>query len=165
MAAEPADQGGGMIIRKGQARTKTRSESAFGLMTTASFSDSAGIRQYGAYLQTLQPQARSTFRHWHEREDEFLFVVSGTVTVEENDGRHVLEPGDAACWPAGVPNAHCMVNESTEPCSYVLVGTRLTHDVCHYPDDGSTLYTEGETWRVVDTAGHVLRGGRVEPEW
>jgi uncharacterized cupin superfamily protein len=157
-----------MIIRKGDARTKTRDESSFGVMETASFSDSdgAGIKQYGAYLQTLQPQARSTYRHWHEREDEFLFVVSGRVTVIEDDGRHVLEPGDAACWPAGVPNAHCMVNESAEPCSYLLVGTRLTHDVCHYPDDGSTLYTEGETWRVVvDATGHVLRSGRVEPEW
>jgi len=154
-----------MIVRKGRARTKTRDEPNLGVMETASFSDSAGIKQYGAYLQTLQPGATSTERHWHEREDEFLFVVSGRVTVVENDGRHVLEPGDAACWPAGIPNAHCMLNESTEPCSYILVGTRLTHDVCHYPDSRSICYTEGETWRVVDAAGQVIRSGRVEPEW
>lgn len=154
-----------MIIRKGSARSKTRNEPGFGAMETASFSDSAGIRQYGAYLQTLQPGAMSSTRHWHEQEDEFLFVVSGQVTVIENDGPHVLEPGDAACWPAGVANAHHVINQSSEPCAYLMVGTRLTHDVCHYPDVGRTLYTEGATWRIVDSAGAVVRGGRVEPEW
>ena len=49
-----------MIVRKGQARTKRRDEPNVGVMETASFSDSAGIQQYGAYLQTLQPGARSS---------------------------------------------------------------------------------------------------------
>jgi len=154
-----------MIVRKGQARTKARDEPGFGAMQTASFSDSAGITQYGAYLQTLQPGARSSTRHWHEQEDEFLYVVSGRVTVVENDGPHILEPGDAACWPAGVPNAHHVLNESSEPCSYLIVGTRVTHDICHYPDVGKTLYNEGEAWRIEDASGQVLKSGRIEPEW
>ncbi|MEO6747759.1 MAG: cupin domain-containing protein [Caldimonas sp.] len=154
-----------MIVRKGQARTKARDEPGFGAMETASFSDSAGITQYGAYLQTLQPGARSSTRHWHEQEDEFIYVVSGRVTVVENDGPHILEPGDAACWPAGVPNAHHVLNESSEPCSYLIVGTRVSHDICHYPDVGKTLYNEGEAWRIEDATGQVLKSGRIEPEW
>ncbi|MET0210593.1 MAG: cupin domain-containing protein [Burkholderiaceae bacterium] len=154
-----------MIIRKGTARTKSGGGDSTGLFETASFSDTAGIKQYGAYLQTLQPGTKSSTRHWHEKEDEFLFVVSGRVTIVENDGPHVLEPGDAACWPAGVPNAHHAINHTDEPCSYLMVGTRLTHDVCHYPDVGKTLYTEGEDWRVEDASGKVLKGGKVEPEW
>ncbi len=154
-----------MIVRKGQARRKSRDDAKFGVMETESFSDSAGITQYGVYLQTLQPGAISSMRHWHEREDETLWVVSGEVTIVENDGKHVLHAGDAACWPAGVPNAHHVLNESSEPCSYLMVGTRLTHDVCHYPDTGKTLYTEGETWRFEDAEGQVIRSGKVEPEW
>lgn len=154
-----------MIIRKGTARTKRRDAAVFGAMETASFSDTAGLRQYGAYLRTLEPGARSSTRHWHEKEDEFLFVVSGSLTVVENDGPHVLQPGDAACRPAGVANAHQVINESSAPCSYLVVGTRLAHDVCHYPDVGKVLHTEGETWRLVDAAGQVLKSGRVEPEW
>ena len=154
-----------MIVRRGQARTKARDEPGFGAMETASFSDSAGITQYGAYLQTLQPGARSSTRHWHEQEDEFIYVVSGRVTVVENDGPHLLESGDAACWPAGVPNAHHVLNESSEPCSYLIVGTRVTHDICHYPDVGKTLYNEGEAWRLEDASGQVLKSGRIEPEW
>ena len=149
-----------MIIRKGQARSNTRDEPGFGIMETINFSDSGGIKQYGAQLQTLQPGAKSSTRHWHEQEDEFLFVVSGSVTVVENDGPHVLQPGDVACWPAGQPNAHRVLNESDQPCSYLIVGTRVTRDVCHYPDVGETLYTEGDAWRLEDSTGHVLRSGR-----
>jgi len=153
-----------MIVRKGQARTHTRDEPGFGVSETASFSGSSGITQYGASLQTLRPGARTSTRHWHEQEDEFLYVLSGRVTVVVNDGPHVLEPGDAACWPAGMPNAHHVLNESAEPCSFLLVGTKVTHDVCHYPDVGRTLYTEGDVWRVEDASGTVLKSGRVEPE-
>ncbi|MCP5270124.1 MAG: cupin domain-containing protein [Burkholderiaceae bacterium] len=134
-------------------------------MLTEGLSEAGGITQYGAYLQTLQPGARSSTRHWHDNEDEFMFVVSGQVTVIENDGEHLLQPGDSACWPAGVPNAHHVLNKSAEPCSYLIVGTRVTHDICHYPDVGKTLYTEGDVWRVEDSSGQVIRSGKVEPDW
>ena len=154
-----------MIIRRGSAPSKQRTDPDFGSMETVGLTEAGGIKQYGAHLETLQPGARSSTRHWHEKEDEFLFVVAGEVTVVENDGDHVLLPGDAACWPGGVANAHHVVNRSAGPCSYLIVGTRLSHDVCHYPDVGKTLYTEGDTWRIVDTTGIVLKSGHVEPEW
>ena len=154
-----------MIIRRGTAKSKTRDDPNFGGMRTEALSETGGIKQYGAYLQTLQPVAKSSTRHWHEREDEFLFVVSGQATVVENDGEHVLQAGDSACWPAGVSNAHHVLNRSAEPCSYLIVGTRPTHDVCHYPDVGKTLYTEGEVWRVEDSSGQVTHSGKVEPDW
>lgn len=154
-----------MIIRKGTAKTKTRDDPDFGGMVTEALSEAGGIQQYGAYLTTLQPGAKSSLRHWHEKEDEFLFVVAGEVTILENDGAHVLLPGDSACWPGGVANAHCVLNQSDKPCSCLIVGTRLTHDVCHYPDDGKTLHTQGDVWRLEGPDGQVIRSGRVEPEW
>ena len=86
-----------MIVRKGQARTKTRDEPGFGAMETASFSDSAGITQYGAYLQTLQPGARSSTRIGTSRRTSSS-TSSRAVSRSSNDGPHILEPGDA---PAG----------------------------------------------------------------
>lgn len=148
-----------MIVRKGQVRMNTQDASNPVGMETADFSGTGGLTQYGAYLQTLHPGATSSTRHWHEEEDEFLFVVQGQVTVVENDGAHVLEPGDAACWPRGVPNAHHVLNASDQPCAYVMVGTRVTRDICHYPDVGKTLYSEGDRWRLEDDAGQVLRSG------
>ena len=154
-----------MIIRSGTAPSKHRTDLDFGSVETIGLSEAGGIKQYGAHLEILQPGAKSSTRHWHEKEDEFMLVVAGEVTVVENDGAHVLHAGDAACWPAGVENAHHVLNRSTEPCSYLMVGTKLSHDVCHYPDVGKTLYSEGDTWKVVDSAGVVLKAGTIEPEW
>lgn len=131
-------------------------------MRSRRVSDEGGLTQYGAYVVTLDPGAQSSERHWHEAEDELLYVLSGALTVIEDDGPHVLGPGDAACWPAGVANAHTVVNASDAPCTYLIVGTRPTHDVCHYPDSGRTLFTEGETWRLTGADGGVLRSGRLK---
>src|SRR5207248_9788993 len=118
------------------------------------------LTQFGANGETLQPGSRSSERHWHEKEDELVYVLSGELTVIEDDGAHALHPGDAACWPAGKPNAHYVANHSDAPCSYVIVGTRVTHDVCHYPDTGRTLHTEGEDWRIEAADATVLMSGR-----
>ena len=87
-------------------------------------------------------------------------MLSGTAILVENDGEHVMEAGDTACWPAGVANAHHLVNRSDSPCSFLIVGTRVTHDVCHYPDSGKTLYSEGNGWRLEDASGAVIKSGQ-----
>jgi uncharacterized cupin superfamily protein len=150
-----------MIIRKSTAPAEDKTTS-FGQMRTEFISNAGGLTQFGAYVTTLQPGTRASMRHWHEKEDEFMLVLSGEVTITEDDGDHVLTAGDAACWPAGVPNAHTASNRSAAPCSYLIMGTRPTHDICHYPDDGRTLHTEGDTWRLVDTEGRLIRSGVME---
>ena len=106
---------------------------------------------------------RSSNRHWHEEEDEFLYVISGVATVVEEDGEHALHPGDAACWPAGTPNAHQVVNRSAAPCTYLIFGTRMVRDVVHYPDAGRILRDfEDGTWRLERDDGTLIEGGRIE---
>ncbi len=97
-------------------------------------SDAGGLTQFGAYTEHLMPGSQSTQRHWHEQEDEFLFVLEGEVTVIEDGGDHILTPGMAACWPRGVANGHTLRNRSNAPVFYVVVGTRLPDERCHYPD-------------------------------
>jgi uncharacterized cupin superfamily protein len=97
-------------------------------------SDAGGLTQFGAFTETLMPGSQSSQRHWHEAEDEFLYVLDGEVTVVEEDGEHLLTPGQVACWPKGVANGHCLRNRSARPVLYLVVGTRLAEDRCHYPD-------------------------------
>jgi uncharacterized cupin superfamily protein len=154
-----------MIVRRGEPASDRGIEwraAEFGAFESLRYSDAGGLTQFGAYVETLQPGSRSSDRHWHEREDEFLFMISGEATVIEEDGAHVLHPGDAACWRAGVANAHQVVNRSGAPCTYLIVGTRVTHDICHYPDLGKVLHTEGETWRMVRDDGTLIKGGKVK---
>ena len=132
---------------------------SFGVTDTVRLSDVGSLSQYGAIVQTLHPGARTSNNHWHENEDEFLYVLSGQVTVTEDGQAKVLLPGDAACWPAGVPTAHHVSNQSSELCSFLIVGTRVTQDVCHYPDTGRTLHRNGNDWRLLEADGQVFKTG------
>lgn len=134
-----------MIVRKDQAPPDGEAGEQ---VQRLRYSDAGGLTQFGAYAETLQPGARSSDRHWHEEEDEFLYVLSGEATVIEDDGAHTLRPGDAACWKAGAANAHQVVNRSDAPCTYLIFGTRMARDVVHYPEAGKVLYDEDGTWRL-----------------
>ena len=131
---------------------------------TLHLSDAGGLTQFGAYLETLPPDARSSNRHWHEAEDEMLLVIEGTATVVDDDGAHILGPLDAACWRHGDPNAHHVLNRTDVPLRYIIIGTRVAGDVCHYPDSGRRQINGTSDWRIVDAGGTVLRGGGLPPQ-
>ncbi len=124
-----------MIVRRQQITPEINSKPGWGHVETYRLSDAGALTQFGASVQVLQPGAKASIRHWHEHVDEFLFVISGEVTVTEDDGHHTLMPGDSACWPAGVPNGHTVSNRSSAPCSYLIVGTRDRDQSGHYVDD------------------------------
>ena len=155
-----------MIIRKGQAPAVPEAEAPaehYGASERLRYSDAGGLTQFGARVETLEPGSRSSERHWHEEEDEFLYVISGEATVVEEDGAHPLGPGDAACWPAGEANAHQVVNRSDAPCTYLIFGTRMAREVIHYPDLGRIGYIEGGAWRLHRTDdGALIMEGKSE---
>src|SRR6185503_9718369 len=62
----------------------------------------AGLDQYGVNLCRLKPGAASSQRHWHQYEDEFVYMLEGEVVLAEDGGETILRPGDAAGWKAGV---------------------------------------------------------------
>jgi uncharacterized cupin superfamily protein len=126
---------------------------------TLRLSDAGGLRQFGCYLETLPPGAGSSDRHWHSNEDEFLFLLSGSAVVVDNFGEHTLSPGDAICWPHGEANAHRVENRGAEPCRYLILGSRVESDICHYLDLGRRLINTPTTWAVVGDDGTRLRGG------
>ncbi len=122
------------------------------------FGDSGGLTQYGALLETLHPGSQSSRPHWHEHEDEFLYMVSGEVILLEDDQETLLVPGDAATFKAGVPVAHCLQNRSLAPATYLVVGTRSEREVIHYRDDGSRIERDGRKRTVLNAKGEVVRG-------
>ncbi len=150
-----------MIVRRDQVPVERAED--LGTSELLRYSDAGGLTQYGANVQTLLPGARSSNRHWHEEEDEFLYVLSGETTVIEDDGEHLLRRGDAACWPAGAPNAHQVVNRSEEPCAFLITGTRMACDTVHYPDMGRTLRDEDGAWRLSHTGdGTLIEEGEID---
>ena len=96
--------------------------------------NAVGLDQFGVNLTRLKPGAQSAQRHWHEAEDEFVYVVEGELVLCEDGGEIVLRPGDAAGFKAGVANGHCLINRSAQDAVYLEVGTRAPRDRAQYPD-------------------------------
>jgi uncharacterized cupin superfamily protein len=100
----------------------------------AALGNLAGLTQFGVNLTRLKPGAASALRHWHDNEDEFVYVLEGEATLIEDGVEITLQPGDAAGFKAGVPNGHHLVNKTGRDVLYLEVGTRHTTDRYHYPD-------------------------------
>ncbi|HRX34875.1 MAG TPA: cupin domain-containing protein [Aestuariivirga sp.] len=96
--------------------------------------DVFGLSQFGVNLTVLAPGSASSQRHWHEREDEFIYVLDGEVTLIGDTGELVLTAGMCAGFKAGVPNGHQLVNRSSVPASILEVGTRSDVETAHYSD-------------------------------
>jgi uncharacterized cupin superfamily protein len=94
----------------------------------------AGLTQFGVNICTLAPGAASSLRHWHENEDELVYVIEGEVVLCEDGGETVLKAGEAAAWKAGMPNGHCLVNRSDREARLLEVGTRAAAERAHYSD-------------------------------
>jgi len=102
----------------------------------ARLSKPLGITQFGVNHVILEPGAYSALRHWHEGEDEFVYILSGELVLIDENGEHELIEGSIAGFPANVPNAHHIANKSNRDASFLVVGSRMPgQDACHYPDD------------------------------
>jgi uncharacterized cupin superfamily protein len=94
----------------------------------------AGLTQFGVNICTLQPGTASSQRHWHEKEDELVYVLEGELVLCEDGGETVLKAGESAGWKAGVPNGHCLINRSDRVAVFIEVGTRAPAERAHYSD-------------------------------
>ncbi len=111
--------------------------------------DHAGLSDYGVNIVTLPPGGASAQRHWHEREEEFTYMISGELVLITDDGEEAITAGMMMGFPAGYENGHHLVNKSDSDAVYMEIGTRCPDEVCHYPDvdlhfigkDGTETFT------------------------
>jgi len=96
--------------------------------------DAGGLNDFGVNILTLPPGAWSSQRHWHDKEDEFVYVLTGELTLVTDEGEEVLKPGDCAAFPKTAANGHHLINRSDAPATCLEVGTRTADDSTTYPD-------------------------------
>ena len=85
-------------------------------------------------MTRIVPGGQSSHRHAHSRQDEFVYVLEGEVTLETNAGEHILSAGMCAGFPAGTGDAHRFVNHSSADTVLLVVGDRTANDEVSYPD-------------------------------
>lgn len=129
-----------------------------GQYSYAVLGEPGGLTQFGVHIEVLHPGARSSFRHWHEAEDEMIYMISGELVLIE-DHETMLRRGDVACWAKGAGPAHCLENRSTEDATYLIIGTRNRVDVIHYPDHDLIAHKDGTERRWTYSDGSPREAG------
>lgn len=94
----------------------------------------AGLTQFGVNLTRLKPGVWSSQRHWHAKEDEFVYVLEGEVMLVSDVGEQILRPGDCAGFKAGSRDGHCLQNKSKHDAVILTVGSRDNEDWGEYSD-------------------------------
>jgi uncharacterized cupin superfamily protein len=94
----------------------------------------AGLKNFGVNLTRIVPGGQSSARHAHSKQDEFIWVVSGEIVLETDEGAQTLRPGMCAGFPAGGGNAHRLLNRSDADATILVVGDRTPLDEVTYPD-------------------------------
>jgi uncharacterized cupin superfamily protein len=119
----------------------------------AALGNVAGLTQFGVNLTLLKPGSASALRHWHEQEDEFIYVLDGEITLIEEDGETVLRAGACAGFKAGVPNGHQLVNKSQRDARYLEIGSRAPIERTHYPGIDLVMERDAQGARFVHKSG------------
>lgn len=115
--------------------------------------DLFGLTNFGVNHTRLAPGAATALKHHHSRQDEFIYVISGTPTLVVDGAEHLLAPGMCVGFKAGEPKAHHFVNHTAEDVVLLEVGDRTPGDAVSYPHDDiqATLIDGG--WRFTHKDG------------
>jgi len=123
-----------------------------------SLGDATGLQNIGVHLIRVDPGHQSTEYHAHQFEEECIYVLAGRGLAVLGETLQAIGPGDFIGCPAnGI--AHELINDGTEPLLCLVMGQRLSQDVCDYPRLGKRLYRNAGEWNLVDHADieHVKR--------
>ena len=96
--------------------------------------DLGGLTQFGVNKTILPPNSATAMKHWHEEEDEFVFIIAGSAILLDKYGEHKMNAGDCATFKRGDNNGHALINKSDKDVVLLEVGTRAEKDIVHYTD-------------------------------
>jgi uncharacterized cupin superfamily protein len=96
--------------------------------------EALGLTRIGVNVARLPPGKESSMRHWHTREDEFVYVLEGELVLRTNGGEQLLTAGTCAGFVAGSEDGHQFVNCSERPAAYLVISNRDPQDSVHYAD-------------------------------
>ena len=94
----------------------------------------AGLTQFGVNRLELKPGVWSSQRHWHTKDEEFVYVLEGEVTLITDAGEEVLKAGDCAGFKAGDPDGHHLINRSDAMAVVLEIGSSFADDETEYSD-------------------------------
>ena len=107
-----------------------------------------GLTFIGVNLTVLHPGVESSMRHWHDREDELIYMLDGEIVLRTDTGEETLCAGMVVGFKAGDCDAHQFVNRGDRPATYLEISNRDDADVGGYPDVDLAYGFDAEGHRV-----------------
>jgi uncharacterized cupin superfamily protein len=96
-----------------------------------------GAKLLGYNVTAVPPGKRAFPFHNHMVNEEMFFVLEGSGEVRIGGDTHAIRAGDIiACPPGGEETAHQFVNTGSTELKYLAISTKLSPEVCTYPDTG-----------------------------
>lgn len=117
---------------------------------TRSIGDALALTALGLHLVRLTSGHDSTQFHYHDTDEEFVYILEGRGIAVIGEQRLEVGPGDFMGFPKG-SLAHSLHNPFAADLVYLMGGDRNDSDVVHYPDIGRTMIKSAGRRRWVDT--------------
>lgn len=103
------------------------------IRNTRTLTEGMGLSNLGIHIVRIESGHDSTTHHYHDADEEFIYILSGSGTAKIDTTEYPVGPGDFMAFPVGGP-AHSLHNSSDEDLVYMVGGECNLPDVVHYPD-------------------------------
>ncbi len=97
-----------------------------------------GLTRIGVHLVRLQRGRDSTQFHYHDSDEEFIYILQGRGIAHIGEELFEVGAGDFMGFPAPSP-AHSLHNPHEEDRVYLMGGERNAADLVHYPKIRRTM--------------------------
>jgi uncharacterized cupin superfamily protein len=110
----------------------------------------SGLTRIGVSLMKVPPGKESFVYHSQEREEEWIYVISGRGVAEIEDEEFEVGSGDFMGFPTGI--AHHLRNPYEEDLVYLVGGENVDIEVANFPRLGRRIIRKGEEVQVYRTS-------------
>ena len=107
----------------------------------------AGLKRTGVSVVRLASGKESFAYHLHHREEEWIYILSGTGIARVDGEDYEMHPGDFVAFPTpSVP--HLMLNPGEDELVYLMGGEHLDFEVADFPTLDKRMIRRGSTIEV-----------------
>lgn len=122
--------------------------------TKRKLGDYFGLTNLGVNLTTMAPKAVSAVKHCHSKQDEFIYIISGSPTLVYGEHKTQMSAGDCIGFKADNGMAHQLINQTDEDVVYIEIGDRSAGDCVEYLDDDLKLaFKDDGRWSLTHKDG------------
>lgn len=97
--------------------------------------DASGCEKIGVTMERLAPGKKSCVAHFHTKEEEHIYGISGQAVLMIDGQPHEFSAGDYICFRANTGLAHSFINDSAADFVFMVMGNRDKNDVVVYPEN------------------------------